>query len=535
MSEGKQLEARKKIYLESIDYYRSHPDEFCDDVLDIKLNLYQKVLMRAFFKYSFCCFCLGRGLGKSFLGILCLAVYAILYPNQKIGIISPAFRQGKTVIQEKFHDELCSMSPFLEQEASNYICSTQKARIEFYNGSWIEAFPVGTDGAKIRGARLNLILVDEAAYVPKYIIENVVKPMAIVKSGYKVGETDEEARGNKILLCSTPYHRFNHLYPMFLDYLKHMADPDNDKYFACILSYKMGLHVGLFDESIVEQQRAVMSHMDFEMEYEAQFPKLSDKAWINYDDLQACADLDHIESKGVDGFEYVMSIDVARERGHDNSILNVFKLHWFPDHVESDLVYMYSMNGVKFEDQAKIVRKTLKLFPNVIQIFQDTMTIGQGLSDELAKDYYDPEDEKWYPPLIDMNNEQAMEQLDKTKGVPIIYGFKPCAEINHRLGMAVKVATEKRWLHMYPFNVTEKVDLNTEETRLLAESEETRIEVVNIETTGTSGGWLQFGTKSKRKDRWSSLGMGLYGIELIAKERFKDDDSNCELPIIHRR
>lgn len=531
--ESKSQLLKQKIYMDSIDYYREHPDVFTEDVLEIKLNLYQKVLMRAFFKYNYSCFCLGRGLGKSFLGILCLTVYCILFPNTKAGIISPAFRQGKTVIQEKFHDELCQMSPFLAQEVSNFVCSTQKAKVEFFNGSWIEAYPVGTDGSKIRGARLNVILVDEAAYTPKYIIENVVKPMAIVKSGYSVGG-ENNARNNKILLCSTPYYRFNHLYPMFLDYLTHMADPNNTKYFACIFSYKMGIHVGLFDESIVEQQKAVMSSVDFEMEYMGNFPKLAENAWIPFDDLQACSDLTHIETKGINQFEYIMSIDVARMEGKDNTIIYVFKLHWFSDHAEADLVYIKSMNGETFENQAIAVRNTLKRFPKVIQIYQDTMTIGQGLSDELAKDYYDVDDNKWYPPLIDQNDEQAMGRINQTKGVPIIYGIKASPEINHKMGYAVKTFTEKHWVHLYPYNVSEKEDLTQEQKRQVEESEAARMEITNIETMGVSGGWLKFGAKSGRKDRWSAMGMGLYGLTMLADDRLNKEDELLE-PIISLR
>ena len=88
---------------------------------------------------------------------------------------------------------------------------------------------------------------------------------------------------------------------------------------------------------------------------------------------------------------------------------------------------------------------------------------------------------------------------------------------------------------MYPFNVSEKVDLNKEETRLLAESEETRSEVLNIETVGTTGGWLQFDTISKRKDRWSALGMGLFGIQILMEERLDELDNGCVMPLIHRR
>lgn len=347
---------------------------------------------------------------------------------------------------------------------------------------------VNNNQAKIRGARLHLVFIDETAYVPKVIIDTVVKPMMIVKRGYKVGEKQEDYAGNKVLMTSTANYRFNHLYATFIDYFKRMIQPGNTQYFAMTLPYTVGIKVGLFDEEIVKQQREVMNDMEFQMEYLARFPKLVENAWIKYDDLQKCSDLSLLETSGVDSFEYIMSIDVARIAGQDNTVMDVFKLHWFANHVEVDLVYTKSMNGESFEEQAKQVRRLLIKFPKVIRIYQDTMTIGQGLTDELAKDYYDVETEKWYPPLIDMNDETAMAARDKTKGVPIIYGIKATPEINHRMGYAVKTFTEKCWLHMYPFRVEEDRDLTLEEKQLIYETEATRMEIMNIETFGVSGG-----------------------------------------------
>ena len=143
---SKTLELRNEIYLEALEYFRCHPDEFSEDVLGIALNLYQKIMIRAFFKFSFLVWVMCRGTGKTFLGVLCLVVYGLLCPNSKLGIIAPSFRQAKNAIQEKYKDELCTMSPFLVQEEKNYSCSIQKARVEFYNGSWIEAYPLGNDG-----------------------------------------------------------------------------------------------------------------------------------------------------------------------------------------------------------------------------------------------------------------------------------------------------------------------------------------------------------------------------------------------------
>lgn len=147
--QNKGLELKREIYTEAVEYFRQHPDQFTEDVMEVKLNLYQKVMMRAFFKYSFLVWVMCRGTGKTFLGVLCLVVYGLLFSNSKIGIIAPSFRQAKNALQEKYKDELCTMSPFLSQEEKNFSCSVQKARVEFFNGSWIEAYPLGNDGILI--------------------------------------------------------------------------------------------------------------------------------------------------------------------------------------------------------------------------------------------------------------------------------------------------------------------------------------------------------------------------------------------------
>lgn len=533
--DSKAVRNKKRLYLESITYYRQYPDVFCEEYLGISLNIYQKVIIRAFFRFSFSNIVMSRGLGKSFMGVLCLAVYCLLYPGTKAGIIAPAFRQAKIDIQEKFHDELCNMSPALAAEVSDFVCSTQRAKVEFYCGSWIEGFPIGSDGARVRGARLHIVLIDEAAYVDKDIIDAVIKPMLICRRDYEVGKNMDEYEGNKVLMCSTASYRFNHLYELMVDYFKRMVEPDNTQYFAMDLDYRTGIRCQLFDEEIVKQQRAVMSDFQFQQEYLAEFPKLAEGAFIDFNLLQNCADLDHIETKGVANFQYIMSIDVARSEGQDNTIIYVFKLHWFSQHVEADLVYIKSLNGMEFGKQADNVRKILMKFPQITDIYMDTMTIGTALSDELAKDYFCIEDQKWYPPLIDRNDETAMKRIDATNGVPIIYGLKPCVELNHRFGFAVKVFVEKNWLHMYPMKVEEKRDLSSEESILLLESEDARKEILSIETKGTTGGWMQFKTTSKRKDRWSAMGMGLYGIQLLADEKFNKEESPLIAPLVHRR
>lgn len=477
-----------------------------------------------------CLSCVDRGLGKTFLAMLALVIYALLYPSSKIGIIAPSFRQGKLLIQEKYKDEFCNWSPFLVGEEESFVCNNAKARIDFYNGSFIEAFPVGVGSgtnaaAKIRGARLNVALVDEGVYVPEEIIENVLIPMLIVKSGYEVGRKDEESDiSNKLIITSSAGYRFNHLYSRYCKWTEEMIKPTNTKYFTMTLPWKVGVAVGLFKEDFIMQQKANMVQERFEQEYEGIFSKLVDGSWVEYNDLQQCSDLYKIETSGVKDYEYIMSLDVARVQGGDNTILDVYKLHWFKDHVECDFVYTVSMNGKTFEYQNKQVRKILKKFPNTHRIFMDVMGVGKGLADEMAKPFYDEQDDKWYPPLIDINNEEQVSSIPD--GVQLIYGIKASAEVNHNMGMAIKKFTQKRWVHMYNMAADEqrKVDLSSEEERLLLETEETKMEILNIQNKPISNSvYIKFFSKSSRKDRWSAMCMGLYGAELLAKERLKKD------------
>lgn len=137
------LKRRQELITDAISFYRVKPDLFTEQVLEIKLNLYQKILMRAFFKKKYSAWVLSRGLGKTWLGALCLVVYCMLYRNTLAGVIAPSFRQSKLTIEDKIVKDLMDRSPFLQAEMKKVSIGTAEARIEFYNGSRIMAVPTG--------------------------------------------------------------------------------------------------------------------------------------------------------------------------------------------------------------------------------------------------------------------------------------------------------------------------------------------------------------------------------------------------------
>lgn len=54
------MKVKQAIYNEAVDYYRQRPDEYCEDVIGIKLNVYQKIMLRCIFKYDYIMFIMCR-------------------------------------------------------------------------------------------------------------------------------------------------------------------------------------------------------------------------------------------------------------------------------------------------------------------------------------------------------------------------------------------------------------------------------------------------------------------------------------------
>jgi hypothetical protein len=98
------------------------------------------------------------------------------------------------------------------------------------------------------------------------------------------------------------------------------------------------------------------------------------------------------------------------------------------------------------------------------------------------------------------------------------------------MGIAVKKYFEKNKYHMYnPSTINDdNRELTLEEQAQLLEAEATRREIMKIEAV-PQGNYFKFqinkeisGSSTSRKDRWSSVNMLIYGVELIEEERNSD-------------
>lgn len=525
-------EKKKKLIAEKINEYRKRPDIMNEELLEVKQNLYQRVAIRALFNKPYNIWVWSRGLGKSWTAGLAAIDFALLYPGIRIGIAAPSFRQSKMIIENKIVGDLMDRSPFVRQEIRKINNKVDTLEVEFYNGSSIISFPVGTDGSKIRGLRLQFTIIDEYAQMNKTIVDRVIKPMLAVRSGYEVNKTDySNDVQNRMLFTSSAYFKFNHLYQTVKDYGELISQGSED-HFVYPLDYKVGIDVGLYSSDFIENERKTQTTIDFDMEYGAKFIDLSESNWISPTELSACATENKIELNGDKEVKYVAGLDVARVSGNDNTCIKVVKLIPNEDHYIRKEVYSKALNGNTFGKQNYEIRKILDRFP-IERLYMDTTGLGVGLADELAKPYINPDTGEIDPPLYDVNNK---EHIGNEDGSFLIYGQKFSLNFNYRLAVAMKKSVQKRKLKMYA-DETEGVyqdNLNIDELEQIDESRKTRNEIMSIEAK-PKGNLLSFdvprgGLSEGRKDRWTALSLCMFGADEMEDEFFNEDE--FELPYV---
>lgn len=304
-------------------------------LLGLELWVGQKAMLLAMMRCRFVMIVAGRGLGKSFIMAVYAILKAMLFPKERIGIVSYSFRQAKFVFAEI--SRRYAESPTLQNACLKPpTLGSDSCYLPFKNGSFIQALPLG-DGEKIRGARFFTILLDEAVKIPFDIIELSILPMmnvnknpmqevAKLKRRQKAearGEKFEEdmASGNQVIMATTAWFQVARLYDLFKEWtaFMEMGHPDYK-----VLSYTyMDAPEGYLDKDFIEMTRRTMSPVRFAMENLAYWPPDTD-GFFPYGLFHGCRANFKIELQGTKGCKYVIGIDPARE--NDNFVIGVAQL-----------------------------------------------------------------------------------------------------------------------------------------------------------------------------------------------------------------
>ena len=141
----------------------------------------------------------GRQVGKSTVVSIKAAEYALNNPGSTILVIAHVERQSYLMFEKIFS--------YLHDHYRRRICSGKKkptkSKLTLTNGSVIYSLPTGLSGHGIRGYTVDLLIADEAAFIPQDVWAAVTPMLAVT--------------GGKMVLLSTPFGKRGYFYDCFND------------------------------------------------------------------------------------------------------------------------------------------------------------------------------------------------------------------------------------------------------------------------------------------------------------------------------
>jgi phage FluMu gp28-like protein len=234
--------------------------------------------------------CCGRQVGKTTLAAIKALHFALARNGVRILIVSAGLRQSMILF-----DKILEMS---EAALPAKLLTTYKTRtkMRFANGSQIVALPCGRDGATLRGFTSDMVILDEANFIPRIVIESVVRPSMI---------TRPEAR---LIMISTPWMRDHPFYEA-------LSKPE-----LGFKTYTWPTSINpMISKERLELERKTIGEYDFNREYNAIF--LDDQfSYFPSTLVLGCTDDYNLNSEPTLGTKYTgqyhVGIDFGKHADH---------------------------------------------------------------------------------------------------------------------------------------------------------------------------------------------------------------------------
>ena len=228
--------------LRELEAARRDPRVFADLLVGMPLWPHQAEVVESSARYRV--ICAGRRSGKTRLfGVLSLH-QAFAVPRSKVLIVSA----GEVAAKRMFSDiaAMANASPLLRGS----VADETKSLLTFSNFSTIECVPASM--AQVRSAEADLLIVDEAGFVPQSIWESA-EPTVVARPG------------SRVLICSTPWGSVEHFFRVL--WRRGMDAPD-----AQVASWHWPSSISpLVDDVLLEDIRSRSTSEYFDREYLAQW------------------------------------------------------------------------------------------------------------------------------------------------------------------------------------------------------------------------------------------------------------------------
>ncbi len=238
----------------------------------------------------------GRQTGKSTIIAKITGDYAKDNKKKVVMVIASTERQAYLLF-EKVYEYIRTNCRYLLKKGKQY---QTKTKLELKNGTRIFCLPCGLDARGIRGYTVDLLIADEAAFIPRAVFDAMTPSISTrVKDGAR------------IILLSTPFGRENYFYDCF----------DNDSFTKFHVSSE---ECDRIDKDFLAAEKKRMSKMAYAQEYLGEFAD-GQMQWFKDKLIRQCQKLKRSEIPQIDpNKNYYLGSDIAR-MGDDSSTFQIFE------------------------------------------------------------------------------------------------------------------------------------------------------------------------------------------------------------------
>jgi len=307
----------------------------------------------------------ARQIGKSTVTCAFITWYVIFHSQKTVALLA---NKGDTAreIMNKVHIGYQNLPKWLQQG----VVAANKGTLELENGSRVIA--AATSGSAIRGYSINLLFIDEAAF-----IENWEEFFTAVAPTISSGKT------TKMILVSTP-NGLNHYHKLWINAIKKRTD-----YNPIEVTWRQ---VPGRDE---EWRKKTLADLNFDLdkfaqENECQFLGSSGTLIVGkvlstlvHQEMLAESDGLRQYIRPIKGHQYTMIVDVSKGVGLDHQAFSVIDITEMP----YQQVCVYYNNNTLPGDYAEVIFQTAKLYNDSTVLVEINNPAGESVTNLLVEEY----------------------------------------------------------------------------------------------------------------------------------------------------
>ncbi len=293
--------------------------------------------------------CAGRRWGKS-----AICAYVVLKtfleaweakrPSVKIWIVAPNYE-----LTQKVFEYLLRWIMKVDQKITRYIQNRPFPQIKVLEGIWVQC-KSAENPESLLGEEIDLIIVDEAARIPKNVYETYIYPTTTSRKG-------------KTIFISTPFGQ-NWFYTKWMEC---KTSPDGQAF-----QFKSKDNP-YFPAEEWERAKQKLPQQVFNQEYEASFLPDAAAVFRGIDEIIK----DNCESDVISGHRYVMGVDLGKHE--DFTVLTVI------DKYNNNTVYWDRFKDIEYPFQKARIKATALRYNNA-RIIVDSTGVGEPIQEDLARE-----------------------------------------------------------------------------------------------------------------------------------------------------